>query len=221
MANHSPLILSTALLLLITAAHSLLNPSAIPSPAPSPTYVPLPTREDMDFIRTSCASTQHPQECFTSLSYYAGIIRQNPGRLTRIAIALSLYRARVQAAYFSNLSKEADYGADHRAAAALHDCFSVFGDAVDQLHGSLNQMRHLVGRPSETFQFQMSNIQTWMSAALTNEDTCTDGFDGVAEGPMKTEVFDRVRTTEAATSNALAFVNSYAAKASTDFVHFP
>ncbi|KAK8698527.1 hypothetical protein V6N13_114639 [Hibiscus sabdariffa] len=37
-------------------------------------------------------------------------------------------------------------------------------------------MRRLRGK---TFKFQMSNVQTWVSVALTNEETCLDGFEGV------------------------------------------
>ncbi|KAF2316831.1 hypothetical protein GH714_042172 [Hevea brasiliensis] len=75
-------------------------------------------------------------------------------------------------AYVSNLSRQSDYGSDHRAAAALHDCFSNFGDAVDEIRGSLKQMRQLgaAGSSAEALRFQMSNVQTWMSAALTDEE---------------------------------------------------
>lgn len=210
-------LLATFLLLLLhhpTSTHSLIDPTtystqaAAPTPATTTTY---PTNKDTEFIRSSCASTQYPDECYNSLSGYASAVQQNPARLARVAIAVSLSRVRLQATYFSNISKEADYGADHRVAAAIHDCFSTFGDAVDQLRGSLNQMRHLVpAGSSETFKFQMSNVQTWMSAALTNEDTCTDGFNLVSDGPMKKDVFDRVHRAEAVTSNALALVNCFA-----------
>ncbi|CAA3009327.1 21 kDa -like [Olea europaea subsp. europaea] len=117
------------------------------------------------------------------------------------------------AAYVSNLSREADYGADHRATAALHDCFSLFGDAIGQIRDSLKQMRQLSGS-GESLRFQMSNVQTWMSAALTNEDTCTDGFEDVPDGPMKVDLCGRVVKVEEVTSNALALVNSYVAKVS-------
>ncbi|KAL0372738.1 UNVERIFIED_CONTAM: Pectinesterase inhibitor 3 [Sesamum calycinum] len=105
--------------------------------------------------------------------------------------------------------RQVDYSADHRAAVALHDCFTVFGDAVDQIRGSLKQMRKLTGT-GEELRFQMSNVQTWMSAALTNEDTCVDGFQDVADGPVKMDVCDRTVKVKEVTSNALALVNSYA-----------
>ncbi|WRX13829.1 Pectinesterase inhibitor domain - like 10 [Theobroma cacao] len=165
-----------------------------------------------DFIRTSCSATLYPDLCYTSLSGYANAIQQDPARLARTAIGVSLSKTRHMALYVSNLSREADYGADPRASAALHDCFSNMGDAVDEIRGSLKQMRQLVAPGSESFRFQMGNVQTWMSAALTDEDTCTDGFEDVAEGPMKTDVCRRTGKVKKFTSNALALVNSYAEK---------
>ncbi|EXB90904.1 21 kDa protein [Morus notabilis] len=170
-----------------------------------------------DFIRTSCVTTLYPDVCFTALSRYAAAVQRNPEQLARVAISVSLAKVKHVAAYVSNVSRQADYGANPRAAAALHDCFSNFGDAVDEIRGSLRQMRHLnVGGTGagggESFRFQMSNVQTWMSAALTDQETCTDGFQDVADGPLKKEVCDRATEVKKHTSNALALVNSYAEK---------
>ncbi|KAE8690877.1 endoglucanase 8-like [Hibiscus syriacus] len=104
-----------------------------------------------DYIRTSCSATLYPDLCYASLSGYAKAIQQDPARLARTAIGVSLSRARHMAAFVSNLSREADYGADPRASSALHDCFSNMGGAVDEIRGSLNQMRKLVAPGSESF----------------------------------------------------------------------
>lgn len=103
------------------------------------------------YIRSNCASTLYPEVCYSSLHRYAGAVRSHPDRLARVAISVSLSRARKMAAYVSRLSRQADYEADQRAAAALHDCFSNFGDAVDEIRGSLNQMRGLDTSSQESF----------------------------------------------------------------------
>ncbi|TYG41517.1 hypothetical protein ES288_D12G181500v1 [Gossypium darwinii] len=143
-----------------------------------------------DYIRTSCSATLYPDLCYTSLSGYSNPVQQDPARLARIAIGVSLSKARRMASYVSNLTRETAYGADPQASAALHD-----------------------SPGSESFRFQMGNVQTWMSAALTDEETCTDGFEDVREGPLKTEVYERAVEVKKLTSNALALVNSYAEKA--------
>ena len=167
-----------------------------------------------NFIRTSCGTTLYPDLCYSSLSRYANAIQQDPAQLARVAISVSLAKAHRMASYISNISREADYSINSRASSALQDCFDNLGDAVDEIRGSLKQMRQIgaASTGAESFRFQMSNVQTWMSAALTDEDTCTDGFEDVQDGPVKTDVCDRVSKVKKLTSNALALVNSYANK---------
>ncbi|WVZ22151.1 hypothetical protein V8G54_000695 [Vigna mungo] len=168
---------------------------------------PAPDNGDTEFIRSSCNSTLYPDVCFTSLSRYANAVQQNPGQLARVAIGVSLSKAHRIASYISNLTHEADYGTSGTR---------TLGDAVDEIRGSLKQMRQIgaAGEGSESFLFQMSNVQTWMSAALTDEETCTDGFQDVPECPVKADVCNRVTNVKKFTSNALALVNSYASKGS-------
>uniref|UniRef100_A0A1J3IER5 21 kDa protein n=1 Tax=Noccaea caerulescens TaxID=107243 RepID=A0A1J3IER5_NOCCA len=171
-------------------------------------FLPEPTpTNDLDFIRTSCNATLYPDVCYTSLSGYASAVQDNPARLAKLAIGVSLSRAKYTAAYLSKLSRAA-------ASAAVHDCVSNVGDAVEQMRGSLRQLREMNHRRpgAPAFRFQMSNVQTWMSAALTDEDTCTDGFESLDEagGIIKSTVCDRVEEVKRLTSNALALVNTYA-----------
>ncbi|KAG6757645.1 hypothetical protein POTOM_037965 [Populus tomentosa] len=148
--------------------------------SPNPTFSP---SNGTDYIRSGCGATLYPEICYASLARYASAVQNSPGRLARVAIKVSLLRTSHMAAYVSNLSRQSDFGADNRAAAALHDCFSNLGDAVDEIRG----------------------------AALTDEDTCTDGFEDVGDGEVKTEVCNRAADVKKLTSNALALVNSYAA----------
>lgn len=210
-----------AAFLLFTAVLHFRPPSAAALLDPySASFVASPTAtEDTEFIRNSCQTTMYPQLCYASLSGYASAVQQDTGRLARVAIGVSLKKAKRMAAYVNNLSRQADYGADHRAAAALHDCFSTLGDSVDQMRDSLQQMKQLgsgagagASGSAEELRFQLSNVQTWMSAAETNEDTCVDGFDDVAEGPLKSDVYDGIVKVKQVTSNALALVNAFANK---------
>ncbi|KAK6778358.1 hypothetical protein RDI58_025076 [Solanum bulbocastanum] len=209
--------MKTSCTLCILFTTVLLHLSLIPSPSAAlldPTTVSSVdiVLDDSDYIRSSCKTTLYPDTCYHSLNHYATAVQRDPGRLARVAIGVSLAKAKRMSAFVSNLSREADYGAQPRAVAALHDCFSVFGDAVDQIRDSLSQMRTL-GGSSESLRFQMSNVQTWMSAALSNEDTCTDGFEDVSDDePLKLDVCNRAGKVKEVTSNALAFINSFANK---------
>ncbi|KAJ8632224.1 hypothetical protein MRB53_025560 [Persea americana] len=57
----------------------------------------------------------------------------------------------------------------------------------------------------------MSNVQTWVSAAITDEYTCLDGLAETAgNGELKAALRSRVVHVARLTSNALALLNRYA-----------
>ncbi|KAK4800231.1 hypothetical protein SAY86_025596 [Trapa natans] len=155
---------------------------------------------DTEYIRSSCASTLYPDVCYSSLSRYAGEVKKDPNLLAQVAISESLLRIRKMAAYLSNLTEQAGNG----PAAVLHDCASNFERAEEQIGDSFKQMNG--SNPSG---LQMSNVQTWMSAALTDQGTCTDGLEEVEDFPLKSDVKRRTTHVKKVTSNALALVNSF------------
>ncbi|XP_010552689.1 PREDICTED: 21 kDa protein [Tarenaya hassleriana] len=173
---------------------------------------PSNSSDDSEFIRTSCDATLYPDVCLASLSAFSGSLQKDPARLARAAISVTLNKARDLASYLANITRPAD---DSRAAAVLRDCFENLKDAAEEMKGSMRQMRELETWTGsvESFRFQMSNVQTWLSAALTDEDTCSDAFEDVADDPDKVDVCGRVDDVKKLTSNALALVNHYADKA--------
>ncbi|KAK1416041.1 hypothetical protein QVD17_31829 [Tagetes erecta] len=201
--------LSTIFFLLLSIV--VIPPSTTTSqsfpPTTSPAYPPL-SDDGTDYIRSNCETTRYPETCFTTLSNYSTTINHNPVRLATVAIHVALHTATHLSNYISNISNEFD-STNTRESAAIHDCSSVLKDAVDQIHNSQKQMRTL-GWAGESLRFELSNVQTWMSAALTNEDTCIDGFEGLVDDDVKVDVCGRVVTVKEVTSNALALVNRYA-----------
>ncbi|KAK1278878.1 hypothetical protein QJS04_geneDACA017154 [Acorus gramineus] len=194
------------LLLSLLCLSTALATSPSPSPAPS---TPTQTDPSTDFIRTSCAATLYPSLCFNSLSPYSDAIQQNPTRLAIVAVSLALSRARSLSSHLRNLSLPFDPS----SASALRDCRSVISDAVDQLRKSESELRKVGSETEEDdVAWEMSNVKTWMSAALTNEDTCVDGFAAAPEGEVKKDVTVRVVKVKKMTSVALSLVNSLADK---------
>ncbi|KAI7754994.1 hypothetical protein M8C21_024476 [Ambrosia artemisiifolia] len=193
--------LSTMFFFLIISTTTVLLPSTTTGhPFPPPT-------DETAYIRTSCSTTRYPETCFSTLSKYSRTIKHDPSRLATLAIHVALTNATRMANYVSKISLY-KYSDNTTESAAIRDCSSVFADAVDEIYKSKKQMKRL-GWTRESVRFQLSNVQTWMSAALTNEETCTDGFDDVEDGDVKDEVCGRVVAVKELTSNALALVNSY------------
>ncbi|XP_078441457.1 pectinesterase 3-like [Wolffia australiana] len=147
-------------------------------------------------LRKICSSTLYPSLCFSSLRLHACA---DPLRLAHVAANVSIAHVSVLYSHVSALA-----AADGRAAAALADCEESLGDAVELSQQAAAEVALLRAARGADVAWHVSNAQTWLSAALTNEDTCADGVATWAGGRA---VVRGVRRTRKYTSNALALVN--------------
>ncbi|XP_073306006.1 21 kDa protein-like [Primulina huaijiensis] len=187
---------------LLAAALILLSPSLHLASAARPAAGTTST----EFIRTSCSATAYPALCFSSLSSRASAIQQSPKLLAHAALSVSIDTARATSGEMVRLSRGTKM--TPRELGAMHDCMEELGDSVDRLSSSMAEMNQING---SNFGLMMSDIQTWVSAALTDEDTCMEGFAGNSKaGGVKTTVRGKIVNVAHVTSNALALINSYA-----------
>lgn len=159
-----------------------------------------------DFIRRSCGITTYPQLCFTSLSSHASTIQTSPMLMANTALSVTVSTAQSTSGMMLKLSQT--QGMKPREAGAMSDCVEEMSASVEELRKSLSEMGQLRG---PKYQLMMSDIQTWVSAALTDENTCMDGFAGKAmNGNTKNVVRGQILNVVHMTSNALALINKYA-----------
>ncbi|KAL9164611.1 hypothetical protein ABFS82_06G115800 [Erythranthe guttata] len=163
------------------------------------------------FIRSSCRATTYPAVCVQSLSPHATTIQKSPGQLVTTALTVSVDRARSAKVFVANLAKFR--GLKPRERAALKDCLEEVTDSVDRLSKSIQELKNMGRARGPDYVWHMSNLQTWVSAALTDDSTCMDGFAGrVMEGRVKTSIRARMTNVAQVTSNALALCNKFAGK---------
>lgn len=212
MQTHLTLTLSAFLLLCLTFT---ISPTFFSCAAASSNkHVDKP----QDLIHSSCIHARYPRLCLRTLSNYAGPAN-TPLDVAQAALRVSLAHARRVSKYFKTLraapdsfgqsptsSKSGRSIVSKRQRVALSDCAEQMADSVDELRKSLEELQHL--RP-ETFRWQMSNAQTWVSAALTDGDSCLEGFGGGDDdnGKVKWDVKRRVNDVARVTSNALYMIN--------------
>lgn len=194
--------------LLLTLLHHLpATPIAGSAPADPTTSVA--------FIRTSCGKTTYPDLCVKSLSTYATAVQTSPAHLADVALDVSLRGAQATRDAITRLGGLGGAGSSSihlkpREAAAMRDCVESMGDSIGELRRAMARMADL-SPGSKDLQLRIDDVQTWVSAALTEEDTCMDGFAGKdMDGPAKAEVRARIKQVAQLTSNALALVNALA-----------
>ncbi|XP_028097250.1 21 kDa protein-like [Camellia sinensis] len=190
------------LLLLLFSLHCIVTmaDSAI---APDPTST--------NFIKASCRATRYPILCVQCLSSYASQIQQSPKQLADAVLAVSLSKAQSTAVFVSKMTQVS--GIKPREYQAVKDCIENMGDTVDQLKKSIPELNQIGRAGGQDFMWHMSNVQTWVSAALTDENTCVDGFSGPdMDGNVKASIKREIIAVAQVTSNALALVNRFATR---------
>lgn len=95
---------------------------------------------------------------------------------------------------------------------AYEDCIELLDDSVDLLAHSLSSVGGGAGAGST------QDVLTWLSASMTNQDTCSEGFDQL-NGYVKDHMSDRLKDLSELVSNCLAIYA--AAGGSDDFSGIP
>ncbi|CAK8563949.1 unnamed protein product [Lathyrus sativus] len=159
-----------------------------------------------DLLRSSCAQARYPALCVQTLSNQVSPTAK-PLDLAQAAVKASLDRTLILSVYLKNtLKSEVPVGSktNNRKRVALSDCVAQISDSVLELNRTLKELRKL---RMGTFEWQMSNAQTWASTAITNGNACINGLNrSDAEEKMKVEVKRKVTEVSMFTSNALYLI---------------
>lgn len=147
----------------------------------------------------ACSKTRYPDLCVNSLLDFPGSVTASTTDLVHISVNMTLQhfgRALFTSTEINNLQM------DKLTRAAYDDCLELLEDSVDQLSRSLTSVAPQQSRNGQAVG-NNNDVLTWLSAAMTNQDTCTEGFEGV-NTKVKNEMVDRLKDLSELVSNALA-----------------
>ncbi|KAH6809702.1 pectin methylesterase [Perilla frutescens var. frutescens] len=155
----------------------------------------LHNRRPSQAMSRTCSRTLHPSLCLNSLLDFPGALTADDKELVHISLNLTLQkvgRSLYVASEITNLDM------DPHVRSAYEDCLELLDHSVDLLSRSLTYVAPS-GDPAESTQ----DVLTWLSAALTNHDTCAEGFDELS-GDIKDKMSDRLKDLPELASNSLA-----------------
>jgi len=175
-------------------------PEAPPPPASTTPVTPPSSPVVSQTIIMACNGSLYRNVCISSLASYPGASRANLSELAGISVALSLDEAERVTNYIADLKNKSN---DSKDSNALQDCVELFQDTVEQLNTSVSKLAHM---DSNSFANDIADVQTWVSAALTNPSTCLDGL-GEANKNMVPVVNSKTEKSTEFMSNALAVIN--------------
>ncbi|KAL9996625.1 putative pectinesterase [Helianthus debilis subsp. tardiflorus] len=162
------------------------------------------TKTYNNYIKTSCNTTTYPSVCLKSLLPYAAAVKSNPLRLVKQALSVTLKSASTTRSAISKLAKAKNITKGD--AAVLKDCIEDIQDSIGEIKDSLNALSSL--KSSENKKFVISNAQTWTSAAITDEYSCTEGISDEDVSPeVKKKIRSGIMSIARMSSNALYLIN--------------
>lgn len=158
-------------------------------------------------ISRACSKTQYPTLCVNSLLEFPGSTTASDQDLVHISFNVTLQhlsRALYSSTGISTIQMEP------RVRSAYVDCLELLEDSVDALLRSLTSVVGGGGGSTE-------DVLTWLSAALTNQDTCAEGFEDTS-GSVKDQMANNLKDLSELVSNCLAI---YSGSENSDFSGVP
>ncbi|NP_001265901.1 pectinesterase 3-like [Cicer arietinum] len=158
-------------------------------------------------IKTACTTTLYPDLCFSAISSEPNITHKINNHKDVISLSLNITTRAVEHNFFTveNLLRRKNLS--EREKIALHDCLETIDDTLDELKEA---QRDLVLYPNKKTLYQHADdLKTLISAAITNQVTCLDGFshDGADKQVRKVLEQGQVHV-EHMCSNALAMTKN-------------
>ncbi|KAJ0049059.1 hypothetical protein Pint_15226 [Pistacia integerrima] len=164
-----------------------------------PPASPFLSSDSMASIKTVCSETQYPDSCFSSIYSLNVPTNSDPEIIFKLSLQVSIKGLSNITSFLKTLN-------DVHSEPALQDCMTQFEDALTRLNDSVSEMEVGSGEKMLTDR-KVNDVQTWISAAMTDEDSCLDGLE-----EMGSKVFDEVKSkmqkSKEALSNSLAIIAS-------------
>lgn len=136
----------------------------------------IPSQIMENMITQVCTNIEDQISC---LSNFQTRLPNGPRNVTSIltaALEASINEVRKAIQMVSNFNSFSSSVASAREQIAVEDCKELLDYSVTELSWSLSEMRRV--RASGGVHDPRGDLQAWLSAALSNQDTCLEGFEG-------------------------------------------
>ncbi|XP_020219155.1 pectinesterase inhibitor 9 [Cajanus cajan] len=172
--------------------------------------------QTMTYIESSCNGTLYPNLCIRCLAQYVKSTVNSPQHLAQYALLASLSRAVHTRGYLLKVAKELkSIKNNKREYLIVQDCVNQITDSVNQLSQAMKELRRLNKRGStinDDMLWHISNIETWVSTALTDASSCVYSFPGHRMSKRTAAIKVKAMNVAEHTSNAFFLFQRYASR---------
>ncbi|CAJ1782710.1 unnamed protein product [Sphenostylis stenocarpa] len=168
--------------------------------------------QTMAYIKSSCQGTRYPDLCIRCLARFSNSTIDGPQHLVHLALSVSLFRALKTRGYLFKVAKELEEFKSDRVYLTVQDCVTQIDDSVDQLCQAIKELRMLNKRTTidDNFLWHISNVETWVSTALTDASYCVQSLPGTKMSKRTATIKVKAQNVAEVTSNALNLFHRYA-----------
>ncbi|GLU14161.1 hypothetical protein SLE2022_307470 [Rubroshorea leprosula] len=157
-------------------------------------------------IKASCSSTLYRDYCFSTITA-AAPTKKLKSQKDVIEASLNITTNAVEKNYFQIEKLLSHKGLTKREKGALHDCLETIDDTLDELREAREDLEKYPKLKSLTQ--HADDLKTLMSAAMTNQETCLDGFShGDADRHVRQALLHGQEHVEKMCSIALAMIKN-------------
>lgn len=164
-------------------------------------------RNPSQAISRTCSKTMFPTLCVNTLLDFPGSTVATERDLVHISLNMTLQH--LNRALYTSAAINSVAAMDPRVRAAYNDCLELLDDSVDAVARSLTSVASSPsnGAVRPLTSSSSDDVLTWLSAALTNQDTCAEGF-ADASGTVKDQMVNNLKDLSELVSNCLAIFSA-------------
>ncbi|KAL2539063.1 Pectinesterase/pectinesterase inhibitor 3 [Abeliophyllum distichum] len=159
-------------------------------------------------LKSSCSSTLYPDLCYSTIANSLAESTKVKSQKDVIELALNITLTSVQHNYFSIkklIARRKDL--TEREKTALNDCLETIDETLDELHEAVKDLEEYPNKKS--LKEHADDLKTLLSAAMTNQETCLDGFShDDADKHVREELIKGENHAEKMCSNVLAMIKN-------------
>ncbi|CAI8583940.1 unnamed protein product [Vicia faba] len=158
-------------------------------------------------IKSACTTTLYPELCFSAISSEPNVTHRITNHKDVISVSLNITARAVEHNFFTVKNLITLKNLTKREKTALHDCLETIDETLDELKEAENDLALYPAK--KTVYQHADDLKTLISAAITNQVTCLDGFshDGADKRVRKVLEEGQVHV-EHMCSNALAMTKN-------------
>ncbi|PKU59242.1 pectinesterase-like [Dendrobium catenatum] len=150
-------------------------------------------------VKALCSSTLYPASCLTTLNPIANSSQAlDPMKLFRFSVQTAITELSSASNRLKNLDVKATTNSNY-SSQALSACYELIDLAIDQLDNSISSS-------SSSNLITDDDVRSWMSAAITYQETCIDAFEATPPY-LKDMVSLSLKNSSEFASNSLAIFN--------------